>query len=185
MIGRGEIPFAALCDGAGNAQQAAKKVLGLFEKLFKEASPQQVAVESTWANWIRLLDSSLLGGSQSTFVGIAVVNGLAVGASAGDSRAYILSREGDCRILTEGAKKSRLGSGQAEAFPIRQPLTTGNILLLLTDGAWTPLGPYLLKKALVSAAGSHFSEVSQAIIEAAGRTGRPDDMTAVTLRLAR
>lgn len=38
LIGRGERPFAALCDGAGNAQQAAKKVLGLFEKLFKEAS---------------------------------------------------------------------------------------------------------------------------------------------------
>lgn len=112
LTGRGEIPFAALCDGAGNAQQAAERVLSLFEKLFKDASPPQITEDSTWANWIRLLDSSLLGGSQSTFVGTVIVNGLAVGASAGDSRAYVLNREGDCKIVTEGARKPRLGSGQ-------------------------------------------------------------------------
>jgi hypothetical protein len=84
LIGRGERPFAALCDGAGNAQQAAKKVLGLFEKLFKEASPQQVAVYPTWANWIKLLDSSLLGGPQSTFLGVAIVDRVALGACVGD-----------------------------------------------------------------------------------------------------
>lgn len=184
LIGRGEITFAALCDGAGNAQQAAKKVLGLFEKLFKETSAQQVAADSTWANWIKLLDSSLLGGSQSTFVAVAIVNGVAIGAVAGDSRACLVNREGEIRILSEGAKRFRLGSGQAEAFPIRQALTPGDTILLLTDGAWTPLGSYLLKRAVSSAASRHFSEVSQAIVEAAGRTGRADDMTAVTLRFA-
>src|SRR2546425_716725 len=37
LIGR-ERPFALLCDGAGNAQQAAKRVLTLFDKLFKETA---------------------------------------------------------------------------------------------------------------------------------------------------
>src|SRR3989442_6583401 len=45
LIRHGERPFALLCDGAGNAQQAAKKVLSLFDKLFKEAAPEQVIEE--------------------------------------------------------------------------------------------------------------------------------------------
>jgi len=43
--------------------------------------------------------------------------------------------------------------------------------------------PYLLQKSVMAAAARHFSEVPQAILDAAGRTGRADDMTAVVLRL--
>ena len=181
LIGR-ERPFALLCDGAGNAQQAAKRVLTLFDKLFKETAPQQVSEHDTWAGWVKLLDSSLLGGTQSTFLGVALLDGMAVGACVGDSRAYLVTREGDCRLLTEGASKFRLGSGRAEAFPIRQTMTSGEIILLLSDGAWTPLGPYLLKKAVMTAVARHLSDVPEAILEAAGRTGRADDMTAIALR---
>jgi serine/threonine protein phosphatase PrpC len=185
LIGREGVPFAALCDGAGNALQAAKRVLTLFENLLRNARPDQLSDAATWQSWVRLLDSSLLGGTQSTFVGIAVVESVATGACAGDSRAYLVSREGECRILTEGASKFRLGSGQASAFPICQTLAPGDFLLLLSDGAWTPLSPYLLKKAALSVIGRHFSEVPQAILDAAGRTGRADDMTAVAVRVVR
>ena len=183
LIGRGPIPCVALCDGAGNAQRAAKRVLTLFEKLFQDSTPEQIVDEQAWAGWIKLLDSALLGGTQSTFVGVALVEGIAIGACAGDSRAYLLDREGACRILTEGADKHRLGSGEAIAFPIRQPLSPGDTLLLLSDGAWTPLGPYLLTKAVLGMRGRHFSEVPPAILDAAGRTGRPDDMTVIAVRL--
>lgn len=183
VIGRGDRPFAALCDGAGNAERAAKRILSLFEKLLNEAAPEQITEAEVWAKWVKLLDSSLLGGSQSTFVGVAIVGSDAIGACAGDSRAYVVNREGQCRILTDGAAKHRLGSGQAQAFPIRTALGAGDVLLLLSDGAWTPLSPYLLQKALASAAARHFSDVPGAILEAAGRTGRTDDMTAVALRV--
>jgi len=182
LMGRGERPFAALCDGAGNAERAAKRVLGLFEKLLNEATPEQIASPETWAKWIKLLDSSLLGGSQSTFVAVVIIGSEAIGACAGDSRAYLINRAGQAKILTDGAAKHRLGSGQAHAFPIRLTLAAGDVLLLLTDGAWTPLSPYLLHKAVASAAARHFSEVPQAILQAAGRTGRADDITAVALR---
>jgi hypothetical protein len=39
-----------------------------------------------------------------------------------------------------------------------------------------------LTKAVQSAIGRHFSEVPPAILDAAGRTGRADDMTVVALR---
>jgi serine/threonine protein phosphatase PrpC len=178
-------PFAALADGAGNAERAAKRVLALLEKLLSEAPPEQITDAGTWAKWFKLLDSSLLGGAQSTFLAVAIVGSEAVGACAGDSRLYHISREGQCRIVSEGASKQRLGSGQAQPFPIRLTLGAGDILLLLSDGAWTPLNLYALQKTVVNAAVRHFSEVPAAILDAAGRTGRADDMTAVALKLTR
>jgi serine/threonine protein phosphatase PrpC len=185
LIGRSERPFAALCDGAGNAERAAKRVLALFEKLLNEATPEQITAANTWTKWIKLLDSSLLGAAQSTFLALAFTANEAAGVCVGDSRLYILNREGQCRILTEGASKQRLGSGAARPFLIRLTLVAGDILLLLSDGAWTPLNPYLLQKTVVHASVRHFTEVPAAILDAAGKASRADDMTALALRLAR
>jgi serine/threonine protein phosphatase PrpC len=183
LIHRGERPVVALCDGAGNAELAAKRVLALFEKLVAAASPEQLTDAAAWEHWIKILDLSLLGSSQSTFVGVTVVGQLVVGACAGDSRAYLLDRDGRCHILTEGASKQRLGSGAVQPFTSRVTMNAREALLLLSDGAWTPLTLYLLQKAVMGAALRHFSEVPQSILDAAGRTGRADDMTAVALRL--
>ena len=183
LIGRGSIPFAALCDGAGDAEQSAKKVLRFFERLFNEASLAKVLSDETWAGWVKLLDSSLLGYAESTFIGVAVIGSQVVGTYVGDSRAYLVDNEGGCRIITTTPNKFRLGSGEAIAAPIRLTLKPREIFLLLSDGAWTPLSPYLLQRAVVKAAIQHFSDVPPAVLEAAGRTGRPDDMTAVALRI--
>jgi serine/threonine protein phosphatase PrpC len=185
LIGRADRPFAALCDGAGNAERAAKRVLALFEKLLNESTPPQITAADTWAKWIKLLDSSLLGAAQSTFIAVAFAANETVGVCVGDSRLYHLNPEGQCRILNEGASKQRLGSGAAQPFLIRLLLGAGDILLLLSDGAWAPLNPYLLQKTVVNASVRHFTEVPAAILDAAGRAGRADDMTALALRLAR
>jgi serine/threonine protein phosphatase PrpC len=183
LIGREHGCYAVLCDGAGNAERAAKRALRQFEALLKDAGIEQARTPENWTKWVRLLDSSLAGGAQSTFVAVAFFGAEYFGACAGDSRAYLFTRDGDLRILTDSASKQRLGSGSAQAFPIQGSLASGDILLLLSDGAWTPLGLFPLKKAIVSAAGKHFSEVPQAILDAAGRGGRADDMTAVAARV--
>src|SRR5258708_33283931 len=125
IIGRGDRPFAALCDGAGNAERAAKRVLALFEKLLNEATQQQITAADSWTKWIKLLDSSLLGAAQSTFLALAFTANEAVGVCVGDSRLYHLNREGQCRILTEGASKQRLLNGASQPFPIRPTLRAG------------------------------------------------------------
>jgi hypothetical protein len=76
-------------------------------------------------------------------------------------------------------------TGQAHPFLIRLTLSAGDIVLLLSGGAWTPLYLDLLQKTVVSAALKHFSEVPAAVLDAAGPRGRADDMTAVAVRLAR
>jgi hypothetical protein len=92
---------------------------------------------------------------------------------------YLFDREGELRILTETTK--RLGSGHAEALMIRHLLRSGEILLMMSDGAYGPLNMYALKKAIVSAARCHFSEMPEAILNAA--KSREDDATVVALRL--
>ena len=126
LIGRGILPYAVLCDGTGNAQQSGKKVCSLFEKLISE--PADIEDSATWQRWIKILDSSLLGGHQSTFIAATITGSAVVGASAGDSRLYLFDREGELRILTENTK--RLGCGHAEASMIRYSFRSGEIILL-------------------------------------------------------
>ena len=101
----------------------------------------------------------------------------------GDSRAYLLDCNGELRILSEGADKRRLGSGSAVAFPITHTQLAGETLLLLSDGVWTVLGGYLLRETVMAARMKNFTDVPTVIIEAAGKNGRSDDMTAVCLRV--
>jgi hypothetical protein len=58
---------------------------------------------------------------------------------------------------------------------------TGEILLLMSDGAYGPFSMYALKNAIVGAASRHFSEMPEAILNAA--KNREDDATVVALRL--
>ena len=181
LIGRGEIPFAALCDGSGRAQQAGKRALALFEKLIAESCVDDVQRFPTWDRWARILDSSLLGGAQSTFIAVAILNGRALGACAGDSRLYLLPLEGEVQVLTEDAPKHRLGSGNVIPYAIHQQISSGDILLLMSDGAWTPLGLNKLKMFRSRALCHHFSDLPNMILEEAGKHGRSDDMTVVAI----
>jgi len=183
LIGHGTIPFAALCDGAGNAEQSAKKVLRLFQQLFNNATLGKVLTPEIWTGWLKVLDSSILGIAESTFIGVSVIGRQVIGAYVGDSRAYVIKNEGDCKLISTVPSKFRLGSGKTEPVIINLTLEPNDILLLLTDGAWTPLNPYLLSRAVRSVEGEHFSEVPTAILDAAARTGRPDDMTAVAVHI--
>jgi serine/threonine protein phosphatase PrpC len=58
-----------------------------------------------------------------------------------------------------------------------------DVVVLLSDGAWGPLGTGGVEKAVRSAVLKHFSEVPQTLLDSAAKRGRADDMTAVALRL--
>lgn len=183
LIGRGRRPYAALADGSGNAQQVARRALGVFERLLAEATSDQMALFSTWESWVRLLDSALIGGPQSTFLAIAAMDGRVMGACAGDSRLYLLPADGDVSILTEGAPKARLGSGQATPLAIHRRVMPGDVLLLMSDGAWTPLSLPKILALRAKALPRHPSEFPGLILDEAGKHGRADDMTVVMMKV--
>ena len=183
LVGRGSMPYAALCDGSGNAGQIAKRALKILEGLLAQASIEEIELFPTWVNWTRLMDSALLGGPQSTFVAVAAIKDRAVGVCVGDSRLYHLPFGGEIQILTEEASKFRLGSGEVVPFPIHQRINRGDILLLMSDGAWTPLNLPKLRNLWSRSLSLHFSEFPAKILNEAGRSGRADDMTVVALKV--
>jgi serine/threonine protein phosphatase PrpC len=183
LIVRAPVLTAALADGAGNARQSAKHALRLLERFIGEATLGQMLSPDLWSGWVRLLDSALLGGPQTTLVAAAIVGSVARCVTIGDSRIYLVAADGGCELLTEDASKARLGSGEAKPYLTDRRLVPRDILLLVSDGAWTPLGSYRLDRAVRSATSRHFSDVPQAVLEAAGQHGRADDMTAVAVRL--
>jgi serine/threonine protein phosphatase PrpC len=188
VIEKEPVPHAAIFDGAGNAEQAAHRVARFFKTLVRDQIAG-IGDAQTWARWVRLMDSQLLGGSQSTFVGVAVPNAEdcdIIGAYAGNSRAYIVGEDG-VKLVTAEISMGRLGSGHAQAKTFSLKLRPYDVALLMSDGAWGAYGStYLLRKTVMSALGRHFSEVPQAILDGAAPTGEPaDDMTVIALRQRR
>ena len=170
---------AVLCDGAGHAQRCAAKVVQLFGRQIQSGA-FEVERFPAWASWLKSTDAMLAGGPQTTFVGVAAVNDRLVGAYAGDSRAYVINEHG-CRLVTESPCR-RLGSGEAEPTPIYEPIAPRDIVLLMSDGAWTPLSLPMLHRIVVTKGTQHLSEVPPALIDQAGRNGRLDDMTVIAMR---
>ncbi|BDU68726.1 hypothetical protein GETHOR_08270 [Geothrix oryzae] len=182
-LGRSPVPHALLCDGPGAASRAAARAVKLFLTLFNQAPMTDLGQFQTWIHWAHLPDSALLGGPQSTFLALACLGSRVLGACAGDSRLYLLPREGGPRILTEGAAKDRLGSGRVTPFPIHQQVGSGDVLLLMSDGAWTPLNLARLRAIRSKSPSRHISEFPLMLLDEAGRSGRADDMTVVALAI--
>lgn len=175
----------ALADGAGNAEQAARRVLRGLERMVAATTSDELRSFATWAGWFRGLDAALAGGAESTLVAVAVLEDRVLGACAGDSRAYLWDSEGELRILAETAgagSKARLGSGRVEPVPIHARFARGEVLILASDGAWTPLPLPRLRDTIARVALGRFAELPEAILREASRSGRGDDMTVVCVR---
>jgi serine/threonine protein phosphatase PrpC len=185
LIGRAPVPWMAICDGAGNAQSVAKRALGLLETRMGEATLGQLLRDETWVRWAKGLDSALLGGSEATLVAVAAVGEQVIGVCAGDSRAYLVPFEGPVRLLTGSASRARLGSGETLPTVFRGSLAPRDVLLLASDGAWSPLGTAGIEAAVRSMVMKPFADVPSAVLDKASRRGRADDMTVVAFRLLR
>jgi serine/threonine protein phosphatase PrpC len=173
---------AVVCDGAGRAQNCAASVVTLFGRQLESGA---LAVDRflAWSSWLKTIDASLLGGPQTTFVGAAMVDDRLLGACAGDSRVYLVNESG-VHILNE-TSSPRLGSGQAEPSPIHVRLAPRDVVLLMSDGAWTPLSFPVIHRTVVAHTMKHASEMPSALLDLAGARGRADDMTVVSMHRRR
>ena len=133
-IGRTPVPWAAVCDGAGNAQSAAKRALSLLESWFRDTSLAQLMRRETWTRCSKTLDTGLLGGAESTLVAVAAIGDTVRGVVVGDSRVYLVPLDGPTRQLAPDAPKRRLGSGEAEPTYPEQAVQPRDTVVLLSDG---------------------------------------------------
>jgi len=85
MCRHADVPLAAVFDGQGNAEGAAKKAARQLERLYTESGGRL-----DWARTAKLLDSHLLGANKSTMVAASLVEYVISLCAVGDSRAYLV-----------------------------------------------------------------------------------------------
>jgi serine/threonine protein phosphatase PrpC len=171
-------PLAAVFDGQGNAEGAAKKAARQLERLYMDGREQL-----DWTKTAKLLDSHLMGANKSTMVGTSIAGDAAHICSVGNSRIY-LARNGQVEILTEGADKRQLGAGNVAPFVREVAVQDRDVLLLMTDGAWTKFSPYLLSQVVMKNL-MRMPELPESILKQAGTGGICDDMTVSAVLIRR
>ena len=111
------------------------------------------------------------------------------GAGGGDPAAgHPLDRGAAARLRDRRARLARRGTQDPARSPpcaFRDTLGVRDVLLLVSDGAWTPLGTAGLERAVRSMTTRAFTDVPAAVLDQASRRGRADDMAVVALRLLR
>ena len=181
LIIRGEVPVIVVCDGAGNAEQSARKILRSFQSLIQRATADDYMVFQNWKTWVKFLDANIMGGHQSTFTALAVFENKIVGVNVGDNRVYRYDSDGTVSIITQGSGKKRLGSGEVEPYPIHAAIQNKEIISVMTDGAWGPLSIQKISSLYRKRLSVHMADLPEQFLEEAGRHGRCDDMTIVNI----
>jgi PPM family protein phosphatase len=122
--------LVAVADGAGGTGNGAAAAERLITGLTKLA---HLAVSTDWFETLLELDDEILTrhpGSQTTGVVAYVTAGRIVGASVGDSSAWLISPAGEITDLTaHQRRRPLLGSGEALPVVFEADLASGRLLL--------------------------------------------------------
>jgi serine/threonine protein phosphatase PrpC len=178
---RCNVPLVILADGAGRAGQVAKKAINQFKTLLKAVDEKKYLRFISWKGWMKTLDSNLMGGEETTFTAVSIIGKKLVGVNVGDNKIYRFDYKGEITTITSGMSKKRLGSGEIDPTPIHCYINGKEIFSLMTDGAWTPLGNYKIKKLFQKRLSYHPADFPSAIIQESSRYGKNDDMTVINI----
>lgn len=135
--------------GLGGGAVAARLVVEGVERLIREQGLSQVTTRRLCALHSRL-DAELQQDSsagESTAVVAVVRNDEILGASVGDSGAWVMRPDGACEVLTDGQYKWRLGSGRAKPLAFRATVVN-SVVLAATDGLFRAAQPESIRRAL-------------------------------------
>lgn len=143
----------AVADGAGGiggGARAARLVVDGFTEIMGEVEPRN-ATPGQCCEFLVRLDAQIQRDSEageSTAVVAVVRENQVVGASVGDSEAWVMGGDGNCEILTSSQRRSRIGSGQADPVGFRATVA-GATLLVATDGLFHAAQAETIRTALL------------------------------------
>lgn len=172
----------AVADGAGGTGGGAEAAQAIVDGI-AEAAGREASARPTWADLIEALDRDpRLGGGQATAIVAEVGREGVVGASAGDSQAWLVSGA-DVHVLTAGqSRKPLVGSGAA-ATPFAGALERAT-LVVASDGLFA----YSRRGDIVRLAnGDDLAAAARELVEAARLPGGElqDDVAIILCRAAR
>ncbi len=179
------IPWAAVCDGAEAAAGVAKRALFLLDAAIRAMTLGQALDPAVWGRLAKQVDRALAGGAETTLVAAAILGDQLIGVICGDSRAYLVPLEGPTTVLSDQPSKLRLGSGEVSPVVFTTALSPRDVLLLVSDGVWAPLGLAGIDRATRAGLARPFHDMPGAVLDAAAKRGRADDMTVAVMRVMR
>ena len=162
----------------GKAQRCASSVVTHFSRHLASGALDADRFPA-WRSWLKTMDATLLGGAQTAFSCVVPRAGHLYGAYAGKSRGYLIGEAG-VRTLT-GESSPSLGSGRVEPSSIHVRLASRDVVVLTSDGAWTPLEKSAIQRCVVSAATKHPLDLTSTLLDLARARGRADDMALVAM----
>ena len=182
VLGDGERVVLAVADGAGGSAHgahAAASVIASLDGWLRSGARDAVEL-------LRECDASLAGsrsGGETTAVVVVVDGAGVVGASVGDSEAWLVD-DADHVALTEGqARKPLVGSGRARPVAFAAGPLVGT-LLLGTDGLFKYCGADRIRAI---ARGERVEDIPRQLVDGARLPSGAlqDDATAVVCRALR
>jgi hypothetical protein len=120
----------AVADGAGGTGAGGEAAETVIRELTAAASLEHDA--TTWCDLLKQIDYRI-GSGESTCVVVAWSPQGIVGASVGDSRAWLLENDDFIDLTKSQIRKPLLGSGEAHPVGFQHPASQG-LLLVSTDG---------------------------------------------------
>ena len=145
-----------LADGTGGISGGARAAeLFVAEVVRTAALPSFARNEAeAWAELVERADRALVADRQAgetTGIALMVTPSALVGASCGDSQAWLLTSEARLDLTASQARKPRLGSGRARACPFRaEPRGT---LVVASDGLFDYAPHESIAETALAAAG--------------------------------
>ncbi|HUQ01764.1 MAG TPA: hypothetical protein VM261_04675 [Kofleriaceae bacterium] len=174
----------ALADGAGGTGGGAEAAQRIVDAVAEAAV--SASVRPTWAEMIEALDRSpRLGGGQATAVIAEVERDGLVGASAGDSQAWLVGADG-VHVLTASQERKPLVGAGAAATPFGGALA-GASLLVATDGLFAYARRADVARVVTSAREGGLDAAMRALVALVRLPGGdlPDDVAIVLCRATR
>jgi serine/threonine protein phosphatase PrpC len=176
----GEYWIVCVADGTGGVSGGAKAA-DLFVTGVRQAVESRAVIigePTAWADLIRTLDDEIarhpLAG-ETTGIALAVTPTSIVGASAGDSRAWLFTDD-SAELTKDQARKPRLGTGRTKPQPFTAEAS--GILVVGTDG----LFDYARIEDVCAIARTAVpKDAAAALVNLPGRRSRalPDDVAVV------
>lgn len=143
IVERGDALVVVVADGAGGMRGGATASAALVETVRGVATSGAVDLHEpeTWVGLLKETDAALFDRRAGETTGVIVVidPGGIVGASVGDSEAWIVTGKAT-DDLTRGQESPRLGSGRAAPVTFQRGRLDGT-LLVATDGLFKSASP--------------------------------------------
>jgi len=109
---------------------------------------------------------------------------VSLGTNSLQSHSTSLGWDGQANVLTEGTGKQQLGSGAIQPLIKQLGAQDRDLILLMTDGAWTRFSLYQLAQTVMRNL-VNLPELPNSILKQAAKGGVCDDMTVVAIVVRR